>query len=132
MQHVLKTLEIKAEGQQLLLAQWISYIRKLLNTKDVTYQYLVDNSRSKLFVTYTEQIIIFQNRNQEIPIKISTSNDSDIVDKPLKRNGIAYNTYIGKKTQNTPLVHTTIYSMTYKEDNALEFPLKNSQQQLGR
>ena len=81
----------------------IFFIKKLLNTKDGTYQCLVENSHYDFFATYMDQIIISQYLNQPIFIKSSTPTKACITDNlPEMEWGISWNKYFGKETKNTP------------------------------
>ena len=47
----MKIVDIETEGQHILIDQGISFVRKIINSKDGTYQYMVVNKISKLFAT---------------------------------------------------------------------------------
>ena len=65
-------LDIKTEVHHIFNAWGISSVRKLLNNKYGTYQYLMENKLSKLLPTYMEQITIFWNWHQIFPRNNST------------------------------------------------------------
>ena len=50
-QNIMKIVDIETEGQHILIDQGISFVRKIINSKDGTYQYMVVNKISKLFAT---------------------------------------------------------------------------------
>ena len=65
-------LDIKTEVHQIFTSQGIISLRKLLNNKYGTYQYLMEKKLSKLLTTYMEQITIFWNWHQIFPRNNST------------------------------------------------------------
>ena len=60
LQYLLTILVIGKEGQKLLVDYGISSMRKLLNTTNDAYQYLVEKEHSKLFGVDKDQVFIFK------------------------------------------------------------------------
>ena len=59
LQHVLTILEIGKEGQNLLLYNRISLVRKIINDKYEAYKCLVEKEHFKFSAVEKDQIVIF-------------------------------------------------------------------------
>ena len=87
-QNVPRILYIETKGQQLLLYQWIDYVRNRITTNHETYQSLVYKTHPKLFLLDIYQISI--SRKWPILLLLRFPQQPRLISSKssLKRNGI--------------------------------------------
>ena len=81
LQHVLIILNIDTELQQLFIFQGNYPVRNIIYTNHETYQPLLKNPHSKLFLVNTTQIFIFKQLHYTNFSKILTATEDDILYK---------------------------------------------------
>ena len=79
--HVLMILEIDTELQQLFIFKGNYSAKNIIHTNHETYQPLVKNPHSKLFLVDIDQIFIIQNFHFTTFSKILTATEDDILYK---------------------------------------------------
>ena len=125
LQHVLTILDIRKEGQKILLDHGISTVRNLLNAIYKAYQCLLENGHSKLFAVYKDQIPILRAWYQDTSRKNSIFKGVEIMDNLTETEYYCFcNRYIGQKTHNTSLDQKRMGSPYSRQEPKLKFPLK--------
>ena len=81
LQHVLIILDIETGLQQLFISQEDYSAKNIIHTNHETYQPLVKNPHSKLFLVDIDQIFIIQNFHFTTFSKILTATEDDILYK---------------------------------------------------
>ena len=81
LQHVLIILEIETGLQQLFISQEDYSAKNIIHTNHETYQSLLKNPHSKLFLVNTNQIFIFKQFHYTNFSKILTATEDDILYK---------------------------------------------------
>ena len=87
----------------------VRYLRKSLNITGVSYLYLLDKEKSKLFATDRDQMFILQHFHQMIFIINPTVTEADIINNFSKTEwGYLCYKYIGQIIENLPSYQTRI------------------------
>ena len=117
LQHVLTILETETKGQQLLLAQGIDSISKLIHTKHKIYRSLVYRPHCKFFLVDIDQILLFKKWHCTTFTRTQTTTEVDILYKLTEEEWDRFcNAYISEKLHNQSQFQTHTVSSPYMED----------------